>query len=133
MLQKALDKRWVRVTLAVLVGLPGTLLAVISFLLGVSGLPGTPAATVRGVPLYAPFALLLMLGLVGIWWRIYKPSSTITDRERTRIRALLFGGTIASAGFDVIAVLYGDNALVPFFTVLAGITLLFIFATPNSK
>lgn len=134
MLQRALDKRWVRVTFAILFGLPGVLLAVFSIGLGtwlssrISGLSDWYALVL------VPLALLLTLGVVGIWRRILKPHSVMTGQERARVRAFLLIGILGIAGYAVFTVILFEEAfLVPFFTVLAGITLLFIFATPNSK
>lgn len=134
MLQRALDKRWVRITLAILFGLPGALLAVFSIGLGIwlssriSGLSDWYAVVL------VPLALFLTLGVVGIWRRILKPHSVMTGHERARVRAFLLTGILGIAGYAVFTViLFEETFLVPFFTVLAGTTLLFIFATPNSK
>ena len=122
-----------RVTLAVLFGLPGVLLAIFSIGLGIwlssriSGLSDWYALVL------VPLAFLLTLGVVGIWRRILKPHSVMTDQERARARAFLLIGILGIAGYAVFTVILFEEAfLVPFFTVLAGITLLFIFATPNS-
>lgn len=134
MLQRVLDKRWARVTLAILVGLPGTLLAVISILIGLRLSSSASAASDLYILILLPLALFLTLGIVGIWRRILKPHSVMTGQERARVRAFLLIGILGIAGYAVFTVILFEEAfLVPFFTVLAGITLLFIFATPNSK
>ena len=134
MLRRALDKRWVRVMLAILFGVPAAILALSLVGLGLwlplrVSEPGDWYAFV-----IAPLAALATLGVVGLWRRLLKPHSVMTGRERAQVRALLLNGIIANAGFAVFTVLlFEEDVLVPVFTVVAGMGLVFILATPNSE
>jgi len=130
-IENLLNNLIVRIILGLSLVIP---LTIISLVFGVHGLILGYSGIVDANLIFLLIGIITIvgfLGIIGSYWRIFRSSQIMSDKERRILIILLFCGITASIALCVWSLIFKEIIASLIFILLSTIGILFIYATPK--
>lgn len=130
-MENLLNKKSTRIIIGVFIATPFTLAAIMFGLYGIMmGISGV----VEKSPILFLMGLISISGLIGVlgaWRRLIKPTTELIDKDQNKIRTMLFFGLASTLALFIWSVYFKSSDAIAIFMLILALNAFFIYGTPK--